>query len=90
MPTVGSRISAKGLEAISEYANMCGETVSNLIRKVVIAEATLLNGGYPDEHPEYECEIPIPDRISGEDEDRMLEEKINRIRRILGWREIRL
>jgi hypothetical protein len=29
--------------SIQEYANACGETVSNLIRKVVIYQATFLN-----------------------------------------------
>ena len=44
MPTIGSKVSQKELDAIAEYANLCGETVSNLIRNVMIAEATMLNG----------------------------------------------
>lgn len=90
MPTIGSRVSQKELEAITEYANLCGETISNLIRKVVIAEATMLNGGWPEEHTEYEYEISIPNNLSSEEEGKMLGDKINRVRRILGWREIRL
>lgn len=90
MPTIGSKVSAKELDAITEYANLCVETISNLIRKVVIAEATMLNGGWTDEHPEYELKIIISDGLSAEEEDQITEEKVNRIRRILGWKDIRL
>lgn len=90
MPTIGSKVSQKELEAVTEYANLCGETVSNLIRKVMIAESTMLNGGYADEHPEYECGIWLPENLSGDEETPMLEEKINKVRKILGWKEIRL
>ena len=70
---------------------MCGETVSNLIRKVLIAEATMLNFGWKnDEHPEYDCQVQIPNNSDGEDDDDLMQEKINRIRRMLGWREIEL
>jgi hypothetical protein len=90
MPTIGSKVSQKELEAIAEYANLCGETVPNLIRKVMIAHATLLDGGYVNEHPEYECDLMMPGNLSSEEEKKMLEEKINRVRRILGWKDIRL
>ncbi|AIF85463.1 hypothetical protein NTE_03435 [Candidatus Nitrososphaera evergladensis SR1] len=90
MPTVGAKVSQKEFDAITEYANLCGETVSNLIRKIVVADATILHGGWVDEHPEYECSIPMPQNVSGEEENRILEEKTNKIRRILGWRDIKL
>ena len=56
----------------------------------MIAEATMLNGGWAEEHPEYECEVQMPNNLSNQGEDKILEEKINRVRRILRWREIRL
>jgi len=91
MPTIGSKVNQKEFDAIVEYANLCGETVSNIIRKVIITYATMLEGGFPyDDHPEYECQIPLPDNIKGEEEDKVMSEKINQIRRILGWREIEL
>jgi hypothetical protein len=90
MPTVGAKVSEKELQAIVEYANQCGETVSNLIRKVMISEATMLDGGWPNERPEYQHSWPIPEHISSEEEDRTVEEYVNKIRRILGWRAIRL
>ena len=90
MPTVGAKVSQKELDAIVEYANLTGETVSNLIRKVLIGDATMLSGGWANEHPEYEYQIALPDNIAGEEEGRLMEEKINKIRRILGWRDIKL
>ena len=53
MPTIDSKVSPKELDAIVEHADMYGEAVSNLIRKVMIAEATMLRGRWYDEHPEY-------------------------------------
>jgi len=44
MPTVSAKINPKEYDAITHYANACGETVSNLIRKVLICEATFLHG----------------------------------------------
>ena len=90
MPTIGSKVSQKELDAITQYANLCGETMSNIIRKVMIAEATMLNGGWAEEHPEYEYEIRMQENMSSDEEVKLLEEKINRVRRILGWKEIRL
>jgi hypothetical protein len=92
MPIISAKVSQKELEAIQEYANLCGETMSNLIRKVVIGHATFLGVCIlNDPHADYECEIPVPDSIAGTaDEDKMVEAKINNIRKILGWTEIKL
>ena len=58
----------------------------------MIAEATMLSGRWLDEHPEYESQIQMRDNLSSREESGMLEEKIkiNRVRRILGWKDIRL
>ena len=75
----------KELDAIREYANDCGETTSNLIRKVVIQDAKFLNGfGGPKE---YECNISMSNNLSGKEEDEILKNSINKIRRILGLEE---
>ena len=64
--------------------------MSNIIRKVLITYATMLDGGWPnDDHTEYECQIPLPHYINGE-ESKAMSEKINQIRRILVWREINI
>ena len=44
MPTISSKISKKEHDVIISYANACGETMSNLIRKVLIKDATFYNG----------------------------------------------
>ena len=82
MVTISANVSKKELDAIREYANACGETMSNVIRKVMIKEAIFLNcfGG----PKEYECNISIPDNTSGEEEDEIMQNSINNIRRILG------
>ncbi len=82
MPTISANVDKKELDAIREYANACGETMSNLIRKVMIREAIYLNcfGG----PKKYECGFSIPENISGEEEDKIFENSVNKIRRILG------
>ena len=86
MSTVSAKISKKEYDVITHYANACGETVSNLIRKVLIKEATFLNGFGGSK--EYDCSIMIPDDCSGEEEDKIVKESYNRSRRILGFEEI--
>ena len=86
MPTISANVTTKELDAIREYANACGETTSNLIRKTVIQEAIFLNGfGGPKE---YECNISMSNNLSGKEEDEILKNSINKIRRILGIEEI--
>ncbi|MGI0056570.1 MAG: hypothetical protein ACREAK_04260 [Nitrosarchaeum sp.] len=86
MPTISANVTKKELDAIREYANACGETTSNLIRKTVIEEAIFLNGF--DGPKEYQCNISMPDNTSGKEEDEILKNSINKIRRILGIEEV--
>ncbi|MDC8451318.1 MAG: hypothetical protein LV477_00250 [Candidatus Nitrosotalea sp.] len=86
MPTISAKVSKKELDAIHEYANACGETVSNLIRKVVIGEAIFIH--WTNDSKEYECEISIPDNISGNEETRIVKETHNKIRRMLTLKEL--
>jgi len=86
MPTVSAKINLKEYDAITHYANACGETISNLIRKVLISEATFLHGfGGPKE---YNCGIRIPEDCSSEEDDKIVKDTWNRSRRILGFEEI--
>jgi len=86
MATISAKINPKEYDAIAHYANVCGETISNLIRKVLISEATFLHGfgGLK----EYDCGIRIPDGCPGEEEDKIVKDAYNRSRRILGFEEI--
>ena len=76
---ISNKVSPKELRSITEYANQCGETISQLIRKSIISKAVLAQeGGIP---LGYELD-KFPD---GEEEDyyKTFFEKINKIRRIL-------
>jgi hypothetical protein len=89
MPTVSAKINSKEYDVITHYANACGETISNLIRKVLISEATFLHGFGGSK--EYDCGIMIPDDCTSEEEeeeDNVVKEAYNRSRRILGFEEI--
>lgn len=87
MPTISANVTKKELDAIREYANACSETVSNLIRKVTIGEAIFINCFH--DVKEYEIEISIPDNTIGNEEDKIVQGTINKIRRILGLNEIK-
>ncbi|MFZ0184383.1 MAG: hypothetical protein WAL88_06060 [Nitrosotalea sp.] len=88
MPTISAKVSKKELDAIQEYANACGETVSNLIRKVVIGEAIFIH--WTNDVKEYNCEISIHDNMCGEEETKIVQETYNKIRRMLGLDEIEI
>lgn len=75
--------------AITEYAKLCGETVPDLVRKVMIREATLADGVGSDD-PFYDYAIRLPDHLSQTEERKLLEERYNKIRALLGWRPIKL
>lgn len=85
MPTISARVSKKELDAIAEYANACGETISNLARKVLLADATFMNF-YRDSF-DYNYGISIPENTSGEEESKLVLGIHNKIRRILGLQE---
>ena len=85
MPTISANVSKKELDAIREYANACGETMSNMIRKVLLTDATFMNF-YSDSN-EFRYGISTPDNLSGGEEDKILIDTYNRIRRILGLEE---
>ena len=88
MPTISAKVSKKELDAITEYANACGETISNLIRKVLIREATFMNGSGDVE--EYRCFISLPDNLKGDEDTKLAQETYNKIRKILGLNEIQI
>ena len=81
MNTISSKVKQKELEAITEFANMCGETTSNLIRKVLLHYATF-QGGFHDTTL-YDVES-IPETTPDNEYHQRFEQNINRIRNILG------
>lgn len=85
MPTISANVTKKELDAIREYANACGETISNLIRKCVISEAVFRNF-YGDAN-DYNFGIVIQEGMSGNEENRIVLDTHNKIRKILGLQE---
>jgi len=85
MPTISANVSKKELDAIREYANACGETMSNLIRKCLIS-AAVFRTFYVDAN-DYYFGIEIPDGVSGEEESKIMLDTYNKIRKILGLQE---
>jgi len=86
MPTVSTKISKKEHDAIVEYANACGETVSNLVRKTMIRHVTFMNGF--EDYLEYRVDISVPDNATGDEETQIVQNAYNKSRRILGIKEI--
>ena len=89
MPKISFRVNQKELNAIREYANHCGETVPDLIRKSVIRDATLADG-YGADDPQYEFGRQASSKLSAQHEHDVTEQNYNKIRRALGWKEIKL
>jgi len=85
MPTISANVDKKELDAIREYANACGETMSNLIRKVLLTDATFMNFYWDSKI--YNCEISTPENASSEQENQIVLDTYNSIRRILGLEE---
>lgn len=89
MPVITAELSQKELDAIREYANLCGESISDLVRKALIREATLADG-YGTDDPQYEYQMAVPGKSLRSNEHKIIQANYNKIRKILGWREIKL
>jgi hypothetical protein len=74
---------------IVEYAQACGETVPELIRKAMIREATLADSASHDS-PDYHYSIRVSSALSDKETQRAIEATYNKIRKLMGWRPIRL
>jgi uncharacterized protein YutE (UPF0331/DUF86 family) len=74
-------------DAIKKYAQMCGESVPEIIRKILIQEITLMKSTR-DIPQKYDYHMLVPDGM--ENEDTLIEQNYNQIRQMLGLRNIRL
>ncbi len=84
MRTVSSKVSNREHAAIVQYANQAGESVSNLIRKVVISDAVYGDSG---EIPaEYSLDR-YPADTEEDAKDQVLEEQVKEIKITLGWED---
>lgn len=89
LPSINIELTEKEMDAIAEYARQCGESIPNLVRKLVIRDATLADG-YGADDSSYDFRVLIPLENSASGDRRWLQDSYNRVRRILGWKEIQL
>ena len=89
MPTITVKLSKKELDAIKEYASQCGESVPDLVRKSLIRDATLADG-YGAGDTGYDFGMKMPQKMSARSDSKATEQNYNKVRRIMGWKEIRL
>lgn len=85
--TIHVVVNKKEYAAIKEYAKMCDEIVSSLIRKIIIQEIAFLKNTPRDIPVEYAYRMTIPDDVS--DEEKVIEDNHNKIRAIIGLKKIR-
>jgi hypothetical protein len=89
LPSVRVELTKKEMDAAEEFARQCGESVPELMRKLIIRDATLADGyGADDSSYDFKLILPLEGRRSSDRE--AMEQTYNRVRRILGWREIQL
>jgi hypothetical protein len=89
LPSVKVELSEKELDAVAEFARQCGESVPDLMRKLVIRDATLADG-YGADDSTYDFKLILAAEGSGRSDHEDIERTYNAVRRILGWREIHL
>ena len=77
------------MDALAEFARQCGESVPELVRKLAIRDATLADG-YGADDSSYDFRLVLPAEGSGPSDNLAIEQNYNRVRRILGWKEIHL
>ena len=89
LPSVNVEMSEIEMDAAAEFARLCGETIPDLMRKLIIRDATLADG-YGAEDSSYDFKLVLPPEGCSVSDNKVIEIGHNRIRRILGWSEIRL
>ncbi|MGI0055883.1 MAG: DUF6290 family protein [Nitrosarchaeum sp.] len=88
MPTLSTRVSDGELKAITEYANVCGLCVSDLIKKVMINKICYLWLLPTDD--KYFQEMYSVEPENDLDTDGQMAEFVNRFRKYLGIRPLKV
>ncbi|MGI0016354.1 MAG: hypothetical protein ACREBU_23280, partial [Nitrososphaera sp.] len=81
MAGLTSKLSELENKTIDEYAKQCGLTVPELVKRIVMNQILLVNGGYPDEAPQYTFSLTLPKDI---EESAAFEALTNRFRNKFG------
>jgi hypothetical protein len=77
------------MDAAEEFARQCGESVPDLMRKLIIRDATLADG-YGADDSSYDFKMALPLEGRGPSDRDAMERTYNKVRRILGWSEVQL
>ena len=88
MPTLSTRVSDGEFKVVTEYANACGLSVSDLIKKVVINKACMLWNYHPDDV--YFIEMYSAEPKNELDTYEQMAEFVNRFRKFLGIRPLKV
>jgi hypothetical protein len=89
VPSVKVELTDREMDAATEFARQCGESVPDLMRKLMIRDATLADGFGADD-PSYNFSVILPIDGNGKNDREQIENGYNQIRKMLGWREIHL
>jgi hypothetical protein len=82
-------LSEKEFMALAEFARMCGESIPDLVKKIVMRDVTL-SDGHDTGNREYEFQMKLSIEGTHSQDRRQLEANYNKIIRIMGLNEIRL
>ncbi len=85
---IHATVTKKEYEAIKEYAKMCDESISDLLRKTIIQEITLMRSAVKNIPTKYAYYMLIP--ADAPDDNGIVEENYNKIREIIGLEKITL
>lgn len=88
MPTLSTRVSDNEFKAITEYANACGLSVSDLIKKVLIDKVSYL-WLFPVSDKYFEQMYCVQPENNLDTDDQMAE-FVNRFRKFLGINPLRV
>lgn len=88
MPTLFTRVSDGESKAITEYANACGLSVSDLIKNVLITKICMLWNYHPDDAYFINMYSVEPESKIGTNGE--LAEFVNKFRRFVGIRPLEI
>ena len=88
MPTLSTRVSDGEFKAITEYANACGMSVSDLIKKVLIHKICWLWVGCSED--EYFEKMYSADAEKDLETDEEVCEFVNKFRKYVGIRALKI
>ena len=88
MPTLSTRVSDGEFNAITEYANSCGLSVSDLIKKILVYQICWLWVGCPED--KYHEQMYYTNPLENIDADEEVTKFVNKFRSSVGIRPLKV